>query len=181
MCAWRQTARGGVPSATLAARHLRVGLAALLVQSARGGDPRTPRGRKAHQLLGLAPLLRDRAEAARGAFPASTDCHLKAAADERHSLRRNERASTRSGKVTRDHIEHGGPGAGWPMGHLPLGPTVQDALECRVQGRFAAGQAGERPARPAGQPGCHSSHPARLASLTFLSVFAKSLHALCST
>ena len=37
MCAWRQTARGGdpsTPSATLAARHLRVGLAALLIQSA---------------------------------------------------------------------------------------------------------------------------------------------------
>ena len=163
MCAWRQTARGGdpsTPSATLAARHLRVGLAALLVQSARGGDPRTPRGRKAHQFLGLAPLLRDRAEAARGTFQTSIDCHPKAAADERHSLRRNERASTRSGKVTRDHIEHGGPGAGWSMGHLPLGPTVQDALECRVQGRFAAGQVGQK-----GQPGQPASQAATVATL----------------
>ena len=43
--------------ATLVAQQLGDGLAALLMQTARGGDPRTPRGRWAHHFLGPGPLL----------------------------------------------------------------------------------------------------------------------------
>ena len=50
------------PSATLVARQLGVGPAALRIQTARGGDPRTPRGLWAHLLLGaLAPHVALRA------------------------------------------------------------------------------------------------------------------------
>ena len=59
MCAWRQTARGGdpsTPSATLAARHLRVGLAPAGTNS-EGWRPQDPKRPKGPPLLGLAPLL----------------------------------------------------------------------------------------------------------------------------